>query len=103
MKHGLIAWLTILATSIASSALYACPEGSVDVAMVSPSDAGSTIVANRMTAQREKLAHVTYVPSSPTHEWSFCPAFLNTHGYRDERRTRLHGNSFEWPPRDDGK
>jgi hypothetical protein len=102
MKHGLIAWLTVLATSIASSALCACPEGSVDVAMVPPLDAASTILANGMTVRRGKLAHVTYVPSSPTRVWSF-PAFPNTDRYRDVQHARLHGDSFEWPRRVDGK
>ncbi len=103
MKHGLIAGLTVLATSIASSALYACPEGCVDVAMVHPLDAGSTNLANGMPVQRGELAHVTYVPSSPTRVWPSYPALPNTDGYRDGRRTRLHGDSFEWPRRDDGK
>ncbi|MGQ7932441.1 hypothetical protein [Paraburkholderia sediminicola] len=103
MKYGLIVWLTIVATSIASSALYACPEGSVDVAMMPPQDANSTILANGMAMRRGQLAHVTYVPSSPTRIWSFSPALLNADRYRNERPTRLHGDSFEWPRRDNGK
>lgn len=103
MKHCLITWLTALATSTASSALYACPEESVDVAMATSPDAGSTILANGMTTQSGALAHVTYVPSSPTRVWSFYPAFPNADGYLHERRTRLHGNSFQWLRYDDGK
>ncbi|RKE39551.1 hypothetical protein B0G76_5983 [Paraburkholderia sp. BL23I1N1] len=103
MKNGLIAWLTIFATPLTSSALYACPEGCVDVAMVRPLDARSTILVSGMPVQRGELAHVTYVPSSPTRVWSSYPALPNAEGYRDGRRTRLHGDSFEWPQRDDGK
>jgi hypothetical protein len=103
MKHGLIAWLTILTTSMTSSALYACPEGCVDVAMAHPLDARSTILVSGMTVQRGELAHVTYVPSSPTRVWSSYPALPNADEYRSGRRTRLHGDSFEWPRRDDGK
>ncbi|SFU24072.1 hypothetical protein [Paraburkholderia aspalathi] len=103
MKHCLIAWLTILATSIAGSAVHACPEDGVDVAMVNHLDAGSTILAKGLTVQRGALAHVTYVPSSPTRVWSFYPALPNADGRRDERRTRLRGDSFEWPQHDDGK
>ena len=58
MEHGLIASSAILATSFANGTLYACPEGSVDVAMVLPLDAAATIVANGMTAQRGALADV---------------------------------------------
>lgn len=102
MKHGLIALVTVLVTSIAGSALDACPEGRVEVAMVPPLDAGSTILANGVTVQRGKLAHVTYVPSSPTRVWSF-PEFPNTDRYGDGQRARLHGDSFEWPRRIDSK
>lgn len=103
MKHGLIASFTILATSFANGTLYACPEGGADVAVVLPLDAGATIVANGITAQRGALAHVTYMPSSPTHVWSFNPALPDTTSYRDGRRARLHSDSFEWPRHDDRK
>lgn len=103
MKHGLIASFAVLATFFANGTLCACPEGSVDVAMVLPLDGGSTLVANRRTAQRGALAHVTYMPSSPTHVWSFNPALLDTTSYRDGLRARLHSDSFQWPRHDDRK
>ncbi|SIO72749.1 hypothetical protein SAMN05444172_9232 [Burkholderia sp. GAS332] len=103
MKHGLIASFALLATSFANGTLYACPEGSVDVAMVLPLDAGATIVANGVRAQGGALVHVIYMPSSPPHVWSFYPSLPNTTSYRDGRRARLHGDSFEWPRREDGK
>ncbi|RKT13577.1 hypothetical protein B0G69_6745 [Paraburkholderia sp. RAU2J] len=103
MKHCLIAWVTILATSIASGAVHACPEDGFDVAMANHLDASSTILANGLTAQRGALAHVTYVPSSPTRVWSFYPVLPNADTHRYKRHTHLHGDSFEWPQHDDGK
>ena len=103
MKHCLIALLTVLPVSVASTSAHAHIDRGVDVAMIDPADLSPPQVADPLATGRSDVARIAYTPARSPSRAPIFPALLNKANFDGERRVHLRGDSFEWQWRENAK
>lgn len=103
MKHCLIALLTVLPASVASTSVHAHIDRGVDVAMIDPADLSPPQTANHLATGKSDVARIAYTPARAPSGPPVFPALLNKASFDGERRVHLRGDSFEWQWRGNAK